>query len=89
VTSEVRTATGEWAVLAGLMSVTEARTIAGLYGLSSVPVLGNLFKTQTKEDDERTVLILIRPRVIGVPPEERTVETIWVGPESRLNVPLY
>lgn len=84
-TSQARVKTGEWAVLAGLMSVSEARSIAGLAGLSSVPVLGALVRSETKEDAEQSVLILIRPRVLGTPPEDRVTQTIWVGPESRLN----
>ena len=39
--SKVRLARGEWAVLAGLMTASDARTITGIPGLSLIPFLRN------------------------------------------------
>ena len=34
-------------------------------GLGDVPVVGNLFKSKTKSDELKELLIFISPRVIG------------------------
>ena len=86
--SQVRLKTEEWGLVAGLMSVSEARTISGLAGLSYIPGLGFLMRQNTRDDQERNVLILLRPHVISLPAAEKVTRTLWVGPEGRLRVPL-
>lgn len=88
VASKVRLKTGEWAVVAGLMSASEARTIRGLAGLSRLPVLGPLFRQQNVSRESAEVLILLKPHVAARPPSEVATAPIWVGSEGRPRAPL-
>ena len=86
--STVRLETGEWAVVAGLMETSEARTIAGIAGLSSLPYLGPLLSQNTRSRDSSQVLVLMRPRLITLPPGQVATHTFRVGSETRPLTPL-
>ncbi len=58
---------GEWAALGGLMSVSQAKTIAGVAGLSRVPLLRELTNKHITSRDSDEILVLIRPRLLGLP----------------------
>lgn len=87
VASKVRLRQGEWAVVAGLMNTSEAHTIRGLAGLSRLPVLGPLFRQNSATQDSSEVLILLKPRVVALPPGP-AAQAMWVGSEGRLRLPL-
>jgi general secretion pathway protein D len=86
--SKVELATGEWVAVAGLVNAQQARTVAGMAGISRVPVLGELAKTRTKTKDESTVLILMRPRLLTPPPGLGAAHGFRVGSDSRPLTPL-
>ena len=86
--STVRLATGQWAVVAGLMDATQARTIAGIAGLSSLPVLSPLFSRHTNNNDSSEVLILLRPRLVTLPPDQVVTHRFRLGSETRPLTPL-
>ena len=86
--SIVRLNNGQWAVVAGLMETSEARTIAGIAGLSSLPYLGPVFSQHTRNRDSRQVLILMRPRLVTLPPDQVVTHTFRVGSETRPLTPL-
>ena len=86
--STVRLETGEWAVIAGLMETNEARTIAGIYGLSSVPYLGPLFSQHHRDRSSSNVLVLMRPRIVSLPPDQNVTHTFRIGSETRPLTPL-
>jgi hypothetical protein len=84
----VRTASGQWAVLAGLIEPRDTTTITGLAGASGIPYLGTLTrrKKHTKSTDQ--VLILLRPRMQSLPPSEFPTRTYRLGSETRPMIPL-
>ncbi len=86
--SQIRLKVNEWGVMTGLMSVSDARTISGLIGLSQIPGLGYLLRNNTRTSERKDVLLLLKPRVVSMPPDQVVTRTIWTGPEGRLNVPL-
>jgi type II secretory pathway component GspD/PulD (secretin) len=79
---------GEWAVVAGLLGRNDARTIAGVSGLSRIPVLSQL--TSTHEHDQSTdqVLILVRPHLITLPPSVAATHTFRMGSDNRPLTPM-
>ncbi len=80
--SKVRVGTGEWAVLGGLMTGSEARTITGIPLLSSIPLLRN---NKTTHEDSET-LIILKPHLLILPPTETATWRAYCGTETRLPV---
>ena len=86
--SKVRLRAGDWAIVAGLMSSSEAKAFSGLPGVSELPLIGRLLR---KNDDEKLsteVLLLIRPYILSLPPSELPTRAYSVGSEGRLRIPL-
>jgi general secretion pathway protein D len=79
---------GEWAAVAGLMDRDQAHTIAGLAGVTRIPILGSLTSTHTKSSDNGEVLVLIRPQLITLPPGVAATHTFRMGSDSRPVTPL-
>ena len=88
VKSTARMAFGEWAVVAGLMNTQEARSIAGLAGLSQAPFLGPLTSTHQKNTSGDLVLLLIRPHLLTPPPSAGKAYSFHVGSEAHPITPL-
>lgn len=88
ITCTVRLQQGQVALVSGLMSVNEARTISGLAGLSRLPVIGPLFRRTGHTEEDREVLLLIRPVLVALPPSEFVTRAIPVGSETRPRAPL-
>ena len=86
-TSRLRLVNGEWAVMTGLLSVSEARTISGVAGLMQIPVLGALLSSHGKQETVGETLLIIRPRLLSLPPTEWGTDPIWTGPEGRPEIP--
>jgi len=86
--SVVEVNTGEWALVAGLLNTSEAHTIAGLAGASRIPLLSALTTTHEKDKSTDQVLLLIRPRVITLPPTEYFTRTYRLGSDTRPLTPL-
>jgi general secretion pathway protein D len=86
--SKVSLRSGEWAVVGGLMSTTEAKTLAGFAGLSRIPGLGKLLSKNTRDDQGSEVLILLRPVLLTATPDQFATRTLFVGSADRLEIPL-
>jgi hypothetical protein len=88
VKSNVRIAAGQWAVLGGLLDTNDAVTLSGLAGTSRIPFLSALTRTRTKTTSNDQVLILLRPRIISLPPDQFPTRAYRLGSESRPMIPL-
>jgi general secretion pathway protein D len=68
---------GEPAVVAGMVSRTEQKSLSGLPAFSRIPVLNALSAENARQEDENELLIVITPHVIRNP--ERQSPEIWLG----------
>jgi type II secretory pathway component GspD/PulD (secretin) len=88
ISSDIRVRNEEWAVVAGLISETNNKTVAGFAGLASIPWIGNLFR-QTSTDKETThFLIGIRPHILYMGPDENVTLPMRAGSDARPFTPL-
>jgi general secretion pathway protein D len=79
---------GEWAALGGLLDVEQAHTIAGIVGLSRIPYLGPLTSTYTKNKSDDCVLLMMRPRLLTMPPGSEPTRMYGLGSDTRPITPL-
>lgn len=69
---------GEQAVVAGVLTQSDARSISGLPAFSMVPGFGLLTSQHNKHEEDDELLILITPYVL-VSPERAEAPEIWMG----------
>ena len=86
--SQVRIRNGEWGLVAGLLSTSDARSIAGIAGLSRLPAIGALAKQTTKDRESTEVVVLVKTRVLDLPPDQFVTKEIPIGSETRPSAPL-
>jgi general secretion pathway protein D len=78
---------GEAAIIGGLVTTQDDKTITGIPGLSSIPLLGNLFKGSTVDHNTDDVIIVVIPHIIRKPsytPEN--LRAIAVGNQTTVKV---
>jgi general secretion pathway protein D len=80
---KVRLKDGEWAVIAGLVTMNDSETPTGIAGLADLPWIGRLFSHQTHEKDKSEVMIVLKPRLVALPPWETATPSLWTGTETR------
>ena len=69
--------------VAGLVDTNEGRNISGLAGLSEIRFLSPLVSTHEHDTSRDEVILLMRPRLLTVPPGEHVPRVISVGTETR------
>ena len=69
---------GEPAVVAGMISQSDQRSLDGLPGFSEIPGFRNLVSQASKQEEDDELLILITPYVIRGP-ERGEAKEIWIG----------
>lgn len=81
--SSVRLREGQWAVVTGLLNASQTKSLNGIAGLASVPVLGPMLSTNTSKSDRSETLIVIKPRLRSLPPSNALSRALWTGSEAR------
>jgi tetratricopeptide (TPR) repeat protein len=69
---------GEPAVVAGMITAMDQRSLSGLPAFSRIPGLGLLTSQSTKQEENDELLILITPYVVRSP-ERTEAPEIWLG----------
>ncbi len=82
--SKVRLKNGESAVVAGLLSDSDARTITGIPVMVRLPFLRKNDHNRSSTD----VVLLLKPHLLSEPPDPWMTRELWVGSEGRLEIPL-
>lgn len=84
---DVRLREGEANILGGLVQLQESRTVNGLPFISSVPILGRLFSTETLERSENELLFVLVPHVVRSPEiREDNLRPVAVGGDQVVKV---
>jgi general secretion pathway protein D len=69
---------GEPAVVAGMVTASDQRSLSGLPAFSRIPGLGLLTSQNSKQEEDDELLILITPYVVRGP-ERTEAPEIWIG----------
>jgi general secretion pathway protein D len=80
---KVRLRMDESAIVAGLIGTTDGTTISGVFGLSSIPGIGRLLRTNNINKSSDQVLLVLRPHLLSMPPWEFGSTPIWLGTETK------
>jgi general secretion pathway protein D len=80
---KVRLRMDESAIVAGLVGTTDGTTISGVFGLSSIPGIGRLLRTNNINKSSDQVLLVLRPHLLSMPPWEFGSTPIWLGTETK------
>ncbi|MEO8499693.1 MAG: type II and III secretion system protein, partial [Vicinamibacteria bacterium] len=84
----LRLSDGVTAVIGGLLQGREARTLKGLLGVESIPILNKVLGGQTRKDEEIEILISLTPHILRAPNVlEEDVEPLYLGLRNNLKVP--
>jgi type II secretory pathway component GspD/PulD (secretin) len=86
--SKAQVRNGEWAVIGGLLTVSDVKTISGMAGVSNLPGLRTLLSQTTRNREKDQVLILLKPSLLNLPPSQFVTSTLSVGSEMRPRIPL-
>jgi general secretion pathway protein D len=65
ISTEVVAESSQMVVLGGLISENFSTGLAGVPGLSKIPFLGGLFKSDSNNSDRTELVMLITPRVLS------------------------
>jgi len=82
-TGKVRVATGQWAVVAGLVNTNDARDSTGIPFIDRIPFIGPFLHRHNRTHDSTETLIVLKPHLLNLPPWEEPSPAIWVGTESK------
>ena len=64
---------GATILMGGLISQTDSKTSSGIPFISTVPLIGNLFKSTTDDTERRELVVMIQPSVVFDVPELKEV----------------
>jgi general secretion pathway protein D len=80
---KLRLGSGEWAVIAGLVSEVDSETRNGIAGLSDLPWLGRFFSQNSHDKQSTEILIVLKPHLVTPSPWDFVSRAIWVGSEAK------
>jgi general secretion pathway protein D len=75
----VSVADGSTVVLGGMMRSTVTSSVKKLPILGDIPVLGELFKTRSKQDVKTELLVFLTPRIVRNPEESDKLKSDEIG----------
>ncbi len=86
ITSVIRLKSGESSLLAGLIRKDSGETVTEMPFLSSIPLIGRLFTSKSKEVRRTDLVLTLTPSIIRFPDiTEEDLQPMWVGTESQIS----
>jgi general secretion pathway protein D len=80
VKNTMRLKEGETNLLAGLLKDEERKTLKGIAGLKSIPLIGSLFSNTDQEVQQTDVVLTITPYIIrSIPLKDEDYKPIWMN----------
>jgi general secretion pathway protein D len=84
---DIRMREGEIGLLGGLINTEDDKTVTGIPGLASIPLLGNLFKGSSVNHNRDELMIVVIPHVIRQPEiTADNLRTIAVGTQANTHL---
>jgi general secretion pathway protein D len=84
---DIRMREGEIGLLGGLINTEDDKSVTGIPGLSSIPLLGNLFKGSSVNHNRDELMIVVIPHVIRQPEiTAQNLRTIAVGSNAIIHL---
>jgi general secretion pathway protein D len=84
--ADLRMQDGEASLLGGLTSASDSVSVAGIPGITNIPVLGYLFGTHSKDRENDDIVIALVPHIIRAPILNNSDEGILAGTERVVKV---
>ena len=82
----IRLKDGETNLLAGLLKDEERKTLKGIAGIKSIPLLGSLFSNTDQTIQQTDVVLTITPYIIRkIPLTKKDSEPLWIPLEDSLS----
>ncbi len=79
----IRLKDGETNLLAGLLRDEERRSLRGITGLASIPIIGNLFGSSDKTIDQSDLVLTVTPYIIrSLPRTAEDDKPLWIELEG-------
>jgi len=83
---QARLKMGETLLISGLQSHTTEMIVTGTPGLSSLPILGHLFKRTEPRTQDTEVILLLTPHLVHLPARDRLAKrTLFIGTEQEFS----
>lgn len=83
---QARLQMGETLLISGLQSHDTQLIVTGTPGLSSLPILGHLFKRTEPRQQDTEVILLLTPHLVHVPARDRlAMRTLFIGTEQEFS----
>jgi general secretion pathway protein D len=80
---EIRLAEGETNLLGGIITDSEAVSLAGIPGLKDIPILKYLFSQEKKTRDQTEIIIMLTPHIVRMPNiTEINMRGLYTGSET-------
>jgi general secretion pathway protein D len=87
VTTRLRLRDGESNLLAGLLQETEQTGVTGFPGAIHLPILKQLFSSNTSQFDQTDIVMLLTPHIVRTHEiSETDLKTIYIGSQQNLGV---
>jgi len=86
--AQVRLRFDEVALISGLVSHGDIRTMSGPPGLINIPILAAALGNVTKDIEDAEILLLLKPTLLSLPSSELVTHEIWLGSETRPRIPM-